>query len=321
MLTIDAPSPTGLWRMRVENNGDVPLRLTADARVLSFEITPPNAKKALHCALPPDMRPADDVGRALVLPSKRSYSESFDPRLYCFGANEAALVSGAKVVPHLGFVAIGARPSPPLAKHTSPFVLSPFEGVEPAVAPAKEIVGAALTLAPTDPPTPTTPVTPPATPEAGGNPFPVSLSLSVPRHVEATGSLDLAVTVTLSNDGARPVTLLFRPETIGFDLLGPGGATRCSWPAAMGGNVREAFTTLAPKAKHSVSVVLRAVCPGSTFDQGGLYVVRPRIDTRRVDGAEVGLSAFRGEVIGAHTTLLRIHHGRLPPRAVRPTLD
>ncbi|MGK4455691.1 hypothetical protein, partial [Klebsiella pneumoniae] len=89
---------------------------------------------------------------------------------------------------------------------------------------------------------------------------------------------------TISNDGARPVTLLFRPETIGFDIIGPTGATRCTWPASPGGSVREAFTTLAPKAKQSVSVLLGALCPDIAFNQGGLFIVRPRVDTRGVVG-------------------------------------
>lgn len=319
-LTLDAPSPTGTWRFRVENAGDVPVRLTADGRILSLEITPPNAKKPVVCALPADMRPTDDVERALVLPSKRSYSESFDPRLYCFGAHESALVAGAKVVAHLGFAPIPAPKTARATKPIAPFVTSPFAGVEPAVAPLKEIVGAPITLAAGEaPPSPT--ATPPKPPAAGDDPFPVHLSLSVPRHVESFGATDLAVTVTIANDGVRPVTLLFRPETIGFDLLGPGGATRCTWPAAHGGAVREAFTTLAPKAKQSVSVLLRSVCPDSAFDQGGLFVVRPRIDTRDIQAAFAGLHAFRGEVIGPTATLLRVHHGRHPPKRGRPTLD
>jgi len=313
-LTIEAAS-THSWRMRVENTGDVPVRLTADARLLSFEITPPNAKKPTHCALPADMRPTNDVDRALVLPSKRSYSESFEPRLYCFGANEEALVAGAKVVAHLGFLPIGAKPP---AKLAPPFVVSPFDGVEPVVSPLKDLVAAPVTLAAPEPAS-TAPTTPPA-PKEGDDPFPPTLTLSVPKHVEASQPLDLAVTVTVSNEGSRPVTLLFRPETIGFDLIGPNGAMRCSWPGNPGGAVREAFTTLAPKTKQSLSVIIGAVCPDVAFSQGGLFIVRPRLDTRRVD-ADERLHAFKGEVIGTTTTLMRIHHGRHAPKAVRPRLD
>ena len=56
------------------------------------------------CALPADMRPIGDVDRALVLAPKRSYTESIDPRLYCFGAKATeVLAAGTKIVAHLGW--------------------------------------------------------------------------------------------------------------------------------------------------------------------------------------------------------------------------
>jgi hypothetical protein len=314
-FTIDAPSARQAWRMKIENTGDIPVRLTADARLVELEITPPNAKKAIHCALPVDMRPTNDIDRALVLPAKRSYSESFDPRLYCFGTHETALVAGAKVVAHYGFLGIGAKAP---AKPAPPFVVSPFDGVEPAVAPLKTLVAAPITLTSGEPVSPAP--TPPPLPKEGDDPFPPKLSLAVPKHVEASQPLDLAVTVTVSNDGSRPVTLLFRPETIGFDIIGPDGAMRCSWPGNAGGAVREAFTTLAPKTKQSVNVIIGAVCPDVAFNQGGLFIVRPRLDTRYID-PDPRLHAFKGEVIGTTTTLMRIHHGRHAPKVVRPRLD
>jgi hypothetical protein len=313
-LTLDAPS-RGMWKMRVENAGDVPVRLTADARLLSLDVTLPNAKKPMHCALPADMRPTNDVDRALVLPPKRSYSEIVDPRLYCFGTSDALLTDGAKVIAHLGFRPLGAKAP---AKLAPPFAVSPFDGVEPAVAPLDELVAEPVTLVAAEP---ATPAAPPSPPKAGDDPFPVKLALGVPKHVEASDTLDLTVTVTVTNQGSRPVTLLLRPETIGFDVIGPSGATRCSWPGAPGGAVREAFTTLAPKAKQSTSVLIGAVCPSEAFNEGGLFLVRPRLDTRAIDSDRIGVRSFSGEVIGATTTLMRIHHGRRPVRVARPRLD
>ncbi len=132
---------------------------------------------------------------------------------------------------------------------------------------------------------------------------------------------DLPMTVTVRNEGVRPVTLLLRPETLAFDIIGPHSTNYCSWPMRVGGTVREAFTTLHAKRGESVSLLLDALCPESTFDQPGLYIVRPRLDTRHADGEFVGIEAFAGEIIGVHTTLLRVHRGTKPARNARPALD
>ena len=322
-LTIEAPAPQSPWKMRVENTGAVPLRIVADARLLSFEITPLGAKKAVRCVLPADMRPHGDLDRALVVPAKRSYSETFDPRLYCFGHAEAeALVAGAKVVAHLGFD--GARAAKPVA----PFEVSPIEGVDPVVAPAKEIASSPVSLPAGDSPSASasssssaSSIPPSATPQVDESAFPPKLTLSVPERVNAYRPRELTIAVTVHNAGARAVTLIVRPETIGFDVIAPNGTVRCKWPMNIGGTVREAYTTLHAKARATVSVLLPALCPGNTFDHDGLYVVRPRLDTRGGAAAALGLKAFDGEVIGTTTTLLRIHHGKNPPKPQRPALD
>ena len=82
-LAIEASSPRGAWKMRVTNEGDVPVTIVADARLLALDVTPRSARKAVHCELPGEMRPQDDSTRPLVLPPKRAYVERFEPRLYC----------------------------------------------------------------------------------------------------------------------------------------------------------------------------------------------------------------------------------------------
>jgi hypothetical protein len=317
-LTIDTLAPQSPWKMRIENTGAVPLRVLADARLLSFDITPPGAKKSVRCALPADMRPSSDLDRVLVVPPKRSYSEIFDPRLYCFGHTEAAaLISGAKVVAHLGFAAAAHGKKP-----VAPFEVAPIEGVVPVVSPAREVVSSPMTLpASESSASPAAPPPPNVATANGDAPFPTKLSLSVPAHVGAYRPYELTIAVTVHNDGARAVTLLFRPETIGFDVIAPSGTVRCSWPTRVGGTVREAYTTVRAKGRATVSVLLPDLCPDNTFDQGGLYVVRPRVDTRGGASESLGLTTFEGEVIGTTTTLLRIRHGNNPPKAQRPALD
>jgi hypothetical protein len=322
LFTVTAPSPHELWKMRVENTGEIPVRLTADARLITLDVTPPpkdgKARPTVHCALPPDMRATDDVERALVLPGKRAYAEVFDPRLYCFEARQAeALVPGAVVTARLGW---SARPVSAESRKP-PFEVSPLDGVEPVVLAVKELSTLPWVLP--EPPTPpaadaTAAVMPSRAP---ADPFPERLTLEITPRVDAERPFEIPVTVTVTNEGSRPTSLLFRPETVSFDVLGPGGAEHCTWPVQVSAPARDALTTLAPKAKASVTVLLTSVCSGKTFDEPGLFVFRPRLDTRDTLGEGVGGRAFIGEVIGRSTTLLRLHKGSSRARTERPRLE
>jgi hypothetical protein len=115
-----APSPTGLWSFRIDNEGSKAVRIPADIRLLRFEIEaapvePPPAdpsakpkpkpkgkadKKAgpTVCELPAPLKPSGFPDKsALLLGPGESYLESFDPRLFCFG-KDAGVLRGASVV-------------------------------------------------------------------------------------------------------------------------------------------------------------------------------------------------------------------------------
>src|SRR5580700_1992935 len=66
-LSVDIPSTVGLWTMHVINEGDVPVIVVADARLLRLEVTARGASRARTCELPFDMKPQDDLQRPLVL--------------------------------------------------------------------------------------------------------------------------------------------------------------------------------------------------------------------------------------------------------------
>ena len=173
--------PVGPWRLRIENTGSTPVRLIADARLVTMDVEateqeeddaqaaaiaadPRNAgapqsvsstakrarrvKKLLvaHCRLPPEMRPADeDDGRALVVPPGRAYAETFDVRALCFGADLDTLVPGAKVTPHYGWT---SRPKKVArgrheAAFSGPAVVGPVDGTP---APGAATVGSLAEL-------------------------------------------------------------------------------------------------------------------------------------------------------------------------------
>jgi hypothetical protein len=305
-LTLDVPTTRGPWTMRVTNRGAVPVRIAADARLLSLEVTPRGARAPVHCELPDDMRPADDLEVALTLAPGRSYAESFEPRMYCFEGKLDALTAGAVVGAHLGWV--GAR------KLEAPFAVSPIDGAEPAVAPLKALEGSPVAL-------PDEPSSWPgrATMTAVDDDSPrAPLSLQGPRAVDADWPNDIRIPLTLRNDGIRPVVVRFRPATVRFEIVGPAGVETCVWPLMPAAAMRELFATLPPKGSETLDLMLSSYCTEHGLDRGGLIVVRPVLDTRNASGLAVGLSTFDGEVTAAAPTLLRLHRGATPQPTRRP---
>ncbi len=312
-LTVTGEAPDRPWTLRVENLDDVPVRLVADARLLILEVTPEGAEHSIRCALPSDMRPGGDDERGLILPPRRAYAETFDPRLYCFGTREAAaLIAGANVVAHLGWMPRGKRTKPP-------YVAAPIEGVEPERAPLMEIISDARHLPAPPPPSPV---------EAGGAPrvapegdVAPKLLLSGPHRVDVGTPVDVALPITLTNQGPRSVTLLFRPETLAFDVIGPTGSTPCKWAVSATSPIRELFTTVPPHGSASVAVSLSALCEAATFESPGIYSATPRLDTRHASGQSINLRTFDAELASPEPTLIRVRAARVPLPRARPTLE
>jgi hypothetical protein len=307
-LAIDASTPRGAWKMRVTNEGDLPVTIVADARLLALDVTPRSARKAEHCELPAEMRPDDDLSRPLILPPKRSYAERFEPRLYCLeGSRLDALAPGAIVIATLGWSGRGIHP---------PLMVSPVEGLESQVAPSKSIRSAPVAL-PDEP----TPSPAPARGDAGpAHPEP-SLALQSARSVDAASQNEIAIPISLTNTGHRAAIVRFRPETLGFEVVGPRGADHCAWSALPTAPTTSLFTTLGAGAQTSLTVLLSAYCPTLVLSQAGLYIVRASLDTRKASGAEIGIRSFDGQVIGTEPTVVRLRRGAAIEPLVRPALE
>ncbi len=300
-LSLEVPSTIGHWTMHVVNDGDVPVVIVADARLLRLEVTARGAARPRTCELPADMRPQDDLQRPLVLAPKHEYVERFDPRLYCFqGPDLDALAPMSIVVAYLGWT--GGGTSPPLE-------VSAVDGAKQEIAPRKSVQSEPVSLPD----------------EIDDSPEPARPALDVPRlvlsaarAVDAEAPEGLEIPMTLANDSGHAVVVRFRPETVAFDVIGPAGAQHCAWPVLPAAPTPDLFTTLAPKAATTLELELSAYCPTRTFDQGGLLIVRPRLDTRGASGAHIGLRAFDGVVVAARPTLLRVHRGLAQPTVTRP---
>jgi hypothetical protein len=298
--------------MRVTNDGDVPVLLSADARLLSLDVTARGAHAHLRCELPADMRPTDELESALVLPPGRSYAETFEPRLFCFGAGKLdALASGSTVVAHLAWP--GSITAPP-------FAVAAIDGVEPAVASLKSLASPVIAL-PDEPSLAPAASPPPQTTPRAADTDATRLVLAGAPAVDASAAEGIDIPLTLRNDGTQPVVVRLRPETLAFDVIGPDSVQTCSWPSVPGAAVREAFTRIAPGASAPLDVLLSAYCGGHMLDQAGLYVVRPRLDTRRASGESIGIRSFDGVVVGATPTVVRLHRGNAVPALRRPRLE
>jgi hypothetical protein len=301
-LAITAPSARGRWTLHVTNEGEQPVRVVADARLLTLEVTPRSARAPVRCVLPDDMRPGGDLERAQVILPGRGYDESFEPRLYCFGAGKLdALVPGAIVIGRLGF---SSRPA-----SQPPFEVSSIEGGEPELAPLKSIESPPIAL-PDDPTAWAVPVMAGKDTADADTP---RVSLQGPVSVDAASPNEIAIPLTLRNDGAHATVVRFRPEVLDFDIIGPGGVERCDWPTVPAAALPEMFTTLAPKAAETLEVTLSSYCTGHGLDQPGLIVVWPRLDTHDATGAELHMRSFDGEVVAGAPTIVRLHRGGARP--------
>src|SRR5512140_2374695 len=96
-LEVSEKGPNLPWTVVVRNDGDVPVRLVADPRLLWFEVVAPGNKKTQVCRLPEELFPQKPVkDREVELKPRERVTSKFDPRFQCFAAGgQSLLVPGA----------------------------------------------------------------------------------------------------------------------------------------------------------------------------------------------------------------------------------
>ena len=310
-LTVTPGTAGGPWKITVANGGEMPMRLSADARLITLVLEPQTPSKTIktqECTLPADARPATDEGRELVVPGKRSWSATFDPLFYCFSAKERALlVPGTTVKVRFGFHP-GKKP---LA--TGPFVLAPVGAAVGQLAPVRELEASPVTLSEA-----ITAAAPAEKTEEGSKP---PLALTASEAVDAARGVDIPLTITVANQSDRPVTTFFRTSTLAVRVMGPGGSVSCGSPRSTPEPFRELFSTIAPKQKSSTTLNVDALCPAGTFDDPGVYRIVPRLDTRGTSGKNVGLKTWDGEVSATAPAVVRVRTSRHIETPKKPQLD
>lgn len=321
-----APASSGPWRMSIENTGDVPIRIPADARLLVLDLAPPAAapepkepkKKApagpIRCTLPDDARPSSDEGHELVLPPHRSWSSTFDPLFYCFSAKErAALVAGTSVKAWFGWPARLTATGPKATRAATaapPFAAAPVGAAVGRVSSVKALEADAVAL---------TDAVVVAPSKSGEDTKPVTLSL--PEAMDALRGAELLTTVSLHNGSDRPLTLLYRPEMILFTVNGPLGPVSCGFPRQVHAPIRELFATIGVKGRTDTTVLFTTTCPAGTFDEPGIYRLSARLDTTQASGRPINLKSWDDIAESRAPLLLRVRTPRRPQPAIRPTLD
>jgi len=307
-LALVAPFPDRDWTVTLTNTGTEPVRIVADPRLFSFDVT--SAGHEHHCVLPNDMRPSTDVARTLVVPPNRTWAAHVDPVLYCFGAaQEAALAPGAVVTTKFGFAP---------GRNAPPFAIAPTAS-DAGVGPTRSVAAPAVTLA--APQVPVDAGAPDVAPQRPSNAYPVHLKVSLPARDDVLRAFERTVLVTVVNEGDRPVRTLITAPTIGFDLETPSSHVYRCGADAPATAIAELLTTLAPRARTVMSIDIGAVC-GIYLREPGLYRVRPVLDTRKTTPPPGPRPFWNGEVIGA-PMLLRVREGEAPPPPPRlePPVD
>lgn len=303
------PGASDTWTLRIKNADVLPIVLVADPRLLSLEFASPDPKKEpVRCTLPPEMRPpSDDPARIITLAPGKTYRATFDVRLYCFtGPQRAALRSGGLMQAQFGW------DPPATGRASAPYVASNVAGLPRMFTPLKVLLSPWSRL--------------PKRSVQTDLPLPAEwrLEVSLPSELDAVRYPEMNVDLQVMNHGATPLTLRLKPDTVGF-LVTPPKATsptvRCGQQTYLGTPIPEAFATIRPGGRASVAVRVSAICPLGTFDDAGVYLVTPILDTRRASGAAIGLKTWEGELPATKAMWLRVPASRRTSAPESPEIE
>ncbi len=329
-LTVTAPTHDPPWRVRIENTGEARIRIPADIRLLSLELTGKGAKKAYKkkCVAPGTMRPTKfPKARELYLEPGDAWEETFDPRLLCFGDATDALREGVTVTPRFGFGAsngdagaLAAQGTDRPASYASlgelvADALQPASPTPPA-GPANASPSAETSAQPK--PTPAAPAarpgdaTSPTTDRNGAE-----LDIYVSRFAEATNPRDLVVTIRATNEGGRALATVIRSRMLAFRVeeLAPDNTARVTTECRGQDHPHaipiEAVSNVRPGREVSVPILLAEVCPRATFARPGLYRVLPELDTTVV-GEITKVDPHVAQALAKQSSLVRIATSQQP---------
>jgi hypothetical protein len=314
--------PDQPWVLQIDNRGDAPVQLVADARLLWFEVQTSASKVPVTCRLPKPLWPEFAVREArLTLPPGHGFRRAFDPRFFCFApVAQTLLVPNARVVPHFGWPQPtrtvwkqGKRIEELLLPEEPPFVASTLLSVPGAASAANDAStseptrGVKHLLAPSlllssaysvwsEPPS--------ATDEQ-------TLVLDAQDGADADEERDVTIATALTNRSKRAQRIYLRAELVRYHASGPEGSFECRSAPISGPSDASSFTTLQPGKTLRLVERLIEVCPRGNFARPGLYEVKASYQTHW-SGQQLGIDAFTGELVSERSVFVRIRTGEKP---------
>ncbi|UQA59405.1 hypothetical protein [Polyangium aurulentum] len=224
----------------------------------------------------------------------------------------------------------GAAPAPGSAPGAAPATAS-----APANAPAPAAGSAPATAPASAPASASAPAQQPASPDAGNKPAPDAptapsavvderagrLEISGPSYVDAASPRGVTFSTTVTNAGKRPVTVALRAWMLSFQVDGPFGKSgTCGGSEPRGSLPRDAFQTLKPGGKSTLTVMLSEICPKDAFSRPGLYRVTPTLSAGETSP---DVQAYTAEISAPKPVLVRVASGPEPfyadtPKALPP---
>ena len=321
--------PLQPWNLQIANDGDSPVLLTADPRLLWFEVEVPGRKKPEQCRLPAGIYPDHERRRTqLVLAPGDAVSHVFDPRWYCFAADgQWRLVAGAIVRPHFGWpektktrwkrgkkVTEKVAQKPPFVAHVIeaapegesalPDESGPDEKAEGVA--VKELLAEPFSLGSAYAAWSRSRLDP-TEDDVERMPFALKLTAGSDAEAERTATVGISV----RNRSKRTQNLYLRRELISFEVVGPRGPVTCDPEPDQRAPDRQAFYRMTPGRTVTFSSRLVELCPRGTFAQPGLYLVHARLDANE-SGDDFDLEAFVGRIVSQTPVTVRIRTGEEP---------
>lgn len=303
------------WSLSIVNRGSEPARLTADPRLLWFEVKVPGKRQTQTCRLPGSLFPSRSERRLkLELEPGEGVAHAFDPRLYCFAAGgQWRLVPGAFVTPHFGWKPKmkvrwkgGKRLEEPAAKQSPPYVAAAGKGDdEEDGGTVKELVAEPFALRSEYAEWSRTRIAQ----EEKKNRLPLEMSIvqGSDAHAERTATIG----IRLKNRSKRGLHVYFRRELVSYEVMGPDGLVTCDAQPDLRAPDRQGFSYLRPGRSITVTSRLVEMCPTGTFGRPGLYLVHARMEAGE-SGEQWDLDAFVGTVHSKEPATVRIRTGELP---------
>jgi hypothetical protein len=303
------------WSMTIVNRGQDDVRLSADPRLLWFEVKAPGKKATQTCRLPGTLFPSRPDRRVKVeLAPGEGVTHAFDPRLYCFAAGgQWLLVPGALISPHFGWkqktkprYVRGKRIEEPAPKQTAPYVAVPLDADDDDddVGALKEITAQTFALRSEYAEWSRTRI------EQEEKKKKPQFEMKVVQGSDARAELNATVSIRVKNTSKRSWHLYFRRELVSYEVMGPDGLVTCDAQPDDRAPDRQAFANLRPGRSVSVTSRLVELCPRGTFGRPGLYLVHARLESND-SGEEWNIDAFVGDVHSKEPAAIRIRTGEL----------